>query len=146
MVWGCLSVGGVGQLTFVRGFSNFGTSPACARRRAQQWIFQQDIVPCHTARASKTWMNEHGVQLLDWHAQSLDTSPIENMWGIIKAALSEHKPRNMQELRRIVVDEWNNIMPEQCKRLVENMPKRIQALVHACGLTTKYSKLLFNRI
>jgi len=65
-------------------------------------------------------------------------SPVENIWRMINAAVSERKPRNMQELRRFVDGEWNNITPEQCKRLVENMPKRFQALVHARGLAIKY--------
>ena len=83
-------------------------------------------------------MNEHGVQLLDWPAPSPDMSPIENMWRIIKTAVCELKPRNMLELGRYVVQEWNNIAPEQYKHLVENMPKRIQPLVRARGLVTKY--------
>ena len=53
-------------------------------------------------------------------------------------AVSECKPRNMQELRRFVVNEWNTITPEQCKCLVENTSNRIQALVHARGLAIKY--------
>ena len=154
MVWGCMSAGGVGQLTVCKGTMNSPTYcqilehhmlPSARalfnRRRAQHWIFKQDNAPCHMAKFNKTCMNEHVVQLLDWPAQSPETSPIEHMWRIIKAAVSERKPRNMQELRKFAVDEWNNIMPEQCKRLVENMPKRIQALVQACGLATKYIEL-----
>ena len=36
------------------------------------WIFQQDNIPYHTARTSKTWMNDHEVQLRDWSPQSPD--------------------------------------------------------------------------
>ncbi|KAK2149492.1 hypothetical protein LSH36_449g01019 [Paralvinella palmiformis] len=59
------------------------------RQRAQHWIIQQINAPCHVTRASKTWMNEHGVQLLDWTAESPDTSSKENLWHILKAAVSE---------------------------------------------------------
>jgi len=147
MVWGFMSAGCVGQLTICEGtmispkycqiLEHHMLPSTCALfncLRAHHWIFQWENAPCHTARASKTWMNEHGVQLLDSHAQSLDMRPIENLWCIIKATFSERKPRNMQELRSLVVDELNNITPEQCKRLVENMLKRIQTLVRACGL------------
>jgi len=68
-------------------------------------------------------MHEHGVQLLDWPAKSLEISPIENLRHVIKVAVSERKPRNM--LGRFVIDEWNNTTPEQCKHVVENMPKII---------------------
>ena len=151
MVWGCMSAGGVGQLMVCEGTMNSlkycqilehhmlpSTRALFNCLRAHHWIFQWENAPCHTARASKTWMNEHGVQLLDWPAQSPDMSPIETMWRIIKAAASERKSRNTQELRRFVVDEWNHITPEQCKPIVDNMPKRIQTLVHARGLASKY--------
>ena len=78
MVSGYMSAGGVGQLTVCEGTINppkycqilkhHMLPPARAlfnRRCAQHWIFQQDNVLCHTARVSKTWLNKHGVQLLD---------------------------------------------------------------------------------
>ena len=151
MVWRCMSAAGAEQLILCEGTMNSPnyckilehqmlplSQALFTRRLAQHWIFQQDNAPCYTARHNKTWMNEHGAQLLDWPAQSPDMSLIENLWHIIKAAVSERKPRNMQDPRRFVVDEWNNIKPEQCKRLVENMPKIIQTLVRAHRLATKY--------
>ena len=84
-----MSAGGVRQLTVCEGTMNspkycqileHNILPSAGavfnRRRAQLWIFQQDNAQCHTAKAIKTWMNEHGVQLLDWPAQSPDMSPI----------------------------------------------------------------------
>ena len=83
MVWGCMSAG---QLSVCEGTMNspkycqilehdmLPSAHALFNRwRAQHWIFQQDNAPCHTARARKTWVNDHGVQLLDWPAQSLDS-------------------------------------------------------------------------
>ncbi len=29
-------------------------------------IFQQDLAPAHTAKSSKSWLNDHGVGVLDW--------------------------------------------------------------------------------
>ncbi len=48
------------------------------------FIFQQDLAPAHTAKSTKSWLNDHGVGVLDWPANSRDLNPIENLWGIVK--------------------------------------------------------------
>ncbi len=48
------------------------------------FIFQQDLAPAHTAKSTKSWLNDHGVGVLDWPANSPDLNPIENIWGIVK--------------------------------------------------------------
>ncbi len=30
------------------------------------FIFQQDLTPVHTAKSTKSWLNDHGVGVLDW--------------------------------------------------------------------------------
>ncbi len=42
-------------------------------------IFQQDLAPAHTAKSTKSWLNYHGVGVLDWPANSPDLIPIENL-------------------------------------------------------------------
>ncbi len=36
------------------------------------FIFQQDLPPAHTAKSIKSWLNDHGVGVLDWPANSPD--------------------------------------------------------------------------
>ncbi len=43
------------------------------------FIFQQDLPPTHTAKSTKSWLNDHGVGVLDWSANSPDLNPIENL-------------------------------------------------------------------
>ncbi len=46
------------------------------------FIFQQDLAPAHTAKSTKSWLNDHGVGVLDWPANSPDLNPIEQRFSI----------------------------------------------------------------
>ncbi len=43
------------------------------------FIFQQDLAPAHTAKSTKSWLNDHGVGVLDWPANSPDLNPRESI-------------------------------------------------------------------
>ncbi len=43
------------------------------------FIFRHDLAPAHTAKSTKSWLNEHGVGVLDWPANLADLNPIENL-------------------------------------------------------------------
>ncbi len=43
------------------------------------FIFQPDLAPVHTAKSTKNWLNDRGVGVLDWPANSPDLNPRESM-------------------------------------------------------------------
>ena len=44
----------------------------------------------------------------------------------------------MAELWERMEDEWNKINKEKCIKLIESMPRRIEAVIKAKGGPTKY--------
>ena len=48
------------------------------------WIFQQDSAPCHTAKVVKLWIAMNEVKVLPWAGNSPDMNPIENLWELLK--------------------------------------------------------------
>ncbi len=102
------------------------------------FIFQQDLAPVHNAKGTKSWFNDHGVTVLDWPANSPDLNPIENLWDIVKRKIRDTRPNNGDDLKAALKATWAFITPEQCHRLIDSMPRRIDAVIHAKGGPTKY--------
>ncbi len=66
------------------------------------FIFQQDLAPAHTAKSTKSWLDDHGVGVLDWPANSPDLKHIENLWYIVKRQMRNKRPKNGDELKATV--------------------------------------------
>ncbi len=102
------------------------------------FIFQQDLAPTHTSKSTKRWLNDHGVGVLDWPANSPDPNPIENLWGIVKRKMTNKRPKNADELKATVKETRASIPPQQCHKLFTSMPHLIEAVIKAKGAPTKY--------
>ncbi len=102
------------------------------------FIFQQDLATADTAKSTKSWLNDHGVGVLDWPANSPDLDPIENLWGIVKRKLRNKRQKNADELKATVKETWSSIPPQQSHKLVTSMPRQIEAVIKAKGAPTKY--------
>jgi transposase len=103
-------------------------------------IFQQDNDAKHKAKSVCEWLDNQPFEVLEWPAQSPDLSPIEHLWATLQRRLGEyeHPPKGMVELWERIEIEWNKITVEECIRLIESMPNRIQAVLKAKGRWTKY--------
>lgn len=150
MIWGCMTAKGVGNLAVIPTTmtqvvyrqileDNLKMS-ATKLRMGRRFIFQQDNDPKHTAKSVKEWFKQRGVNVLDWPAQSPDMNPIEHLWNHLENRLAARpqRPKNARELEAALREEWGKIDSTYTKKLVDSMPRRIQALISAKGLHTKY--------
>ncbi len=104
MVWGVMSSAGVGPLCFLRSKVNTAVYqevlehfmlPAADQLYGDaDFIFQQDLAPAHSAKATSTWFKDHGFPVLNWPANSPDLNPIENLWVIVKRKMRYARPNN----------------------------------------------------
>ncbi len=101
IIWVAMSSAGVGPLCFLKTnvtapvyqeiLEHFMLPSVDPLFKDADFIFHQDLAPGHTAKSTKSWLNDHGVGVLDWPENSPDLN-IENLWGIVK-----RKMRNMNQ-------------------------------------------------
>ncbi len=56
---------------------------------------QQDVAHAHTAKSTKSWLNDHGVGVLDWPSNSPDLNPWR-IYGVLSREKWETRYQKMQ--------------------------------------------------
>ena len=89
MMWGCFSASGTGSIVKVEGKMNQAIyldilnenilQSANQLNLSNNWFFQHDNDPKHTAKSVKKWLNDKKINVLSRPSQSPDLNPIENL-------------------------------------------------------------------
>jgi len=63
----------------------------------------------------------------------------ENLWSEVRRTMdaSANQPTNLAELRQAVIDAWQALPLQTIGTLIDNMPRRVQALYDTRGGHTK---------
>jgi transposase len=151
MIWGCMTVDGVGFMCKIEGTLNgdlyldilkdeFQRTIKYYHLDRSKVIFQHDNASCHKTAEVRKWLKNRPFEVLDWPAQSPDLNPIEMLWAIVKRRLNEFEepPSGMNELWERVQQIWDEVSSETCRELIESMPKRIEAVLRAKGRWTNF--------
>ncbi len=105
MIWGEMSSAGIGPLCFLKTnvtapvyqeiLEHFMLPSADQLFKDADFILQQDLAPAHTAKSTKSWLNYHGVGVLDWQ-QTHQTGTPERIYGVLSRGKLETKDQRMQ--------------------------------------------------
>ena len=107
-----------------------------------RWVFQQDNARPHIALKTMEHLRELQVKLLaNWPPYSPDLNIIEVVWAIMKRRLNAIQARTLADVKRVVLQVWEDLSFETINNLVEQMPKRMKALVNKNGETVFLNEL-----
>jgi transposase len=148
MVWGCMAASGVGELVFIDGIMKkeqyLNILKQNMKKSAEKlgigndFYFQQDNDPKHTAEVVRLWLLYNTPHQLKTPPQSPDMNPIEHLWDVLDRRVRQHHITSQKQLKEILRDEWYKIEPSVCGKLVHSMPNRLKAVIAQKGLNTSY--------
>ena len=110
------------------------------RRHRFSHVFQHDNARSHVARESMDFLNDNHIRTLPWPALSPDLKLIKHLWDELGRRVRNglNPPETLDELRRALIQEWNNIPQTFIRKLIGSMRRRCQAVIHARGGHTHY--------
>ncbi len=150
-LWGCMTSSGVGYMCQIEEILDsklyleileheLANTIEYYQLDEEKVIFQHDNDPKHTAKTVKNYIKDQNYKVLTWPSQSPDLNPIEHLWAHLKRELNKYETpaKGMNMLWERVQETWEKITPEICQNLILSMPRRIEAVIKAKGMWTKY--------
>ena len=111
-------------------------------------LFMQDNAPCHRDRRVSKFLQDRGIPVMRWPAQSPDLNPLENVWPDLKHRFYKRfidlglrpsaSSAAVTQYIKIIRESWADVDQEFLHRLIKSMPKRVATVIAANGGATKY--------
>ena len=150
LVWGGISYDGATDLYVIRDGSLTG-----ARYRDEiihdivrpyagavgpDFVLMDDNARPHRARVVTQYLNNEGIEQMEWPANSPDLNPIEHAWDMLQRRVSarQQQPQTLQELENALNQEWRRIPQADFRKLISSFPKRCREVITARGGHTHY--------
>jgi inhibitor of nuclear factor kappa-B kinase subunit alpha len=111
----------------------------CHNLLGQDFVFQQDGAPAHTAHQTQQWLAENCPDFIgkdEWPPNSPDLNPLDFcVWGMMLQQYEKHtpKPTTVAELKTVLQSIWDKLPQQPIQKAVTAFRKRLQACITASG-------------
>ena len=103
------------------------------------FIYQDDNARPHRARIVTDFHEQNMDYVhMSWPSRSPDMNPIEHAWDQLGRSVYARNPRNLNELRHYLMEEWDNLPQYRIRRLIRSMRRRCDSVIAAGGGMTRY--------
>ena len=104
------------------------------------YTFMQDGAPPHTSNATKQFLADCNLDVMEWPPYSPDLNPIENLWGILVQRVYKdfRQFETEDDLMERLLAEWEKLKKEDWRPLILSMQDRCLHVIAKRGGKTKY--------
>ncbi|MBN3291941.1 TCB2 transposase, partial [Polypterus senegalus] len=104
------------------------------------FLLMHDNARPHVARVCRQYLEDEGIETIEWPSRSPDLNPIEHLWDIMFRSIRRRQvaPQTVQQLRDALIQIWEEMPQDTIRRLIRSMPRRCQACIQARGGHTRY--------
>ncbi|KAG7459480.1 hypothetical protein MATL_G00211130 [Megalops atlanticus] len=104
------------------------------------FLLVQDNARPHVARVCRQFLDDEGIDYIDWPSRSPDLNPIENLSDVVYRRIRRRQvaPQTVQELTDALVQVWEEIPQDTIHCLIRSMPRRCWECMQAYGDHTHY--------
>ncbi|KAL0152051.1 hypothetical protein M9458_052655 [Cirrhinus mrigala] len=97
------------------------------------FLLMQDNARPHVAGVCQQFLQDEGIDAMDWPARFIDLNPVEHIWDILSRSIHQRHvaPQTVQELADALVQ-------ETIRHLIRSMPRHCREVIQARGGHTHY--------
>ena len=107
-----------------------------------EFIFQQDGAPAHTAQQTQDWLQQQCAEFIkkdEWPPNSPDLNPLDYfVWSAMLQSYEQvsPKPTTVAELSTVLQDIFTNLHQQSIDNAILSLRKRVKACIQAEGGTS----------
>ncbi|GFX95830.1 transposable element Tc3 transposase [Trichonephila clavipes] len=145
LVWAGISLGGHTDLHVFHGGSVTGLRyrdeildpyvRPYAAAIGNDFILMDDNARPHRARIVEEYLEDHGLERMEWPARSPDLNPIEHLWDYLgrEVAALNPPPRSLHELKQGLLCVWSSLSIPVSGNLINSMGNRCRQCIQVRG-------------
>jgi transposase len=106
----------------------------------ENFLFMDDNALPHMARIVVRYLEQVGIRLLSWPANSADLNPIDHDWDFLGKRMRRRQLRleTLNGLKVALEEECAQIPQDYIATLIQSMPNRLRDVIRARGGNTRY--------
>ncbi|GFT02831.1 transposable element Tc3 transposase [Trichonephila clavipes] len=99
------------------------------------FILMDDNAQPHRARIVEEYLEDHGLERMEWPARSPDLNPIEHLWDYLgrEVAALNPPPRSLHELKQGLLCVWSSLPIPVSDNLINSMGNRCRQCIQVRG-------------
>ncbi|GFV88506.1 transposable element Tc3 transposase [Trichonephila clavipes] len=104
------------------------------------FILMDDNARPHRARIVEEYLEDHGLERMEWPARSPDLNPIEHLWDYLgrEVAALNPPPRSLHELKQGLLCVWSSLPIPVSDNLINSMGNRCRQCIQVRGRHIPY--------